>query len=245
MGGGVVKRETRHWDPIKGVTIVSRHKEFEEEYRYFPDPDLPATPLSKEMIEEIRISMPELPWHRAERYVKSYGLSQYTAKVLVSRKVLSEFFEETIKIYSDASKVADLLINDFLGIVNSRGRSFNIVKARPQHIAKLLTMLDRGIISIKIAKMILERVVINGEDPEETVMREGLIVISDEAELEALAERVIRENPKAVEDAKKNPKVINYLVGQVMKLTRGKADPQKISYIIRKKLGVSANSSLQ
>jgi aspartyl-tRNA(Asn)/glutamyl-tRNA(Gln) amidotransferase subunit B len=106
-------------------------------------------------------------------------------------------------------------------------------------------MLDRGIISIKIAKMILERVVINGEDPEETVMREGLIVISDEAELEALAERVIRENPKAVEDAKKNPKVINYLVGQVMKLTRGKADPQKISYIIRKKLGVSANSSLQ
>jgi aspartyl-tRNA(Asn)/glutamyl-tRNA(Gln) amidotransferase subunit B len=245
MGGGVVKRETRHWDPIKGVTIVSRHKEFEEEYRYFPDPDLPATPLSKEMIEEIRISMPELPWHRAERYVKSYGLSQYTAKVLVSRKVLSEFFEETIKIYSDASKVADLLINDFLGIVNSRGRSFNIVKARPQHIAKLLTMLDRGIISIKIAKMILERVVINGEDPEEIVMREGLIVISDEAELEALAERVIRENPKAVEDAKKNPKAINYLVGQVMKLTRGKADPQKISYIIRKKLGISANSSLQ
>jgi aspartyl-tRNA(Asn)/glutamyl-tRNA(Gln) amidotransferase subunit B len=238
MGGGHVRRETRHWDPTKGVTIVSRHKEFEEEYRYFPDPDLPPIPLSKELVEEIRVSMPELPWQRAERYLREYGLSRYAAKVLVSRKALSEFFEETVKIYRDAPKVADILINDFLGVVNSRGGSFHIVRAKPQHIAKLLSMLDRGVISIKIVKNILERVILNGEDPEEIVFKEGLTIISSEEELEAIAERVIRENPKAVEDAKKNPKAINYLVGQVMKLTRGRADPQKIGFILRKKLGI-------
>ncbi len=236
--GGKIQRETRHWDPVRGVTIVSRYKELEEEYRYFPDPDLPPIAITKSMIEEIVSRMPELPWHRAERYVKQYGLTRYASRVLVSRKRLSEFFEQVVKIYGNPQRVADLLINDFLGIVNERGGNLDIVKTSPQHIAKLLSMMDRGVISIKILKMILERVVLRGEDPEEIVAKEDLKVIADEAELEELAERVIRENPKAVEDAKKNPKAINYLVGQVMKLTRGRADPQKIAAIIRKKLSI-------
>jgi len=237
-GGGKIKRETRHWDPLRGATFVSRHKEYEEEYRYFPDPDLPPIAVSAEVVKEIEDGMPELPWHMAERYVREYSLSRYAARVLVSRRALAELFVRTVKIYGDPDKVADLLINDFLGVVNSRGGNFQLVRATPESIAKLLSLMDKGVISIKIAKMILERVVIGGEDPEEIVAREGLLVISSDKELEELAEKVIRENPKAVEDARRNPKAINYLVGQVMKLTRGRADPQKISEIIRRKIGL-------
>jgi len=238
--GGKIQRETRHWDPVKGVTIVSRYKELEEEYRYFPDPDLPPIAITSSIVEEIASKMPELPWHRAERYVKTYGLTQYVSRVLVSRKRLSEFFEEVVKIYGDPRRVADLLINDFLGIVNERGGNLDMVKASPQSIAKLLSLMDQGVISVKIMKMILERVVLGGEDPEEIVARENLKVIASDEELEELAEKVIKENPKAVEDAKKNPKAINYLVGQVMKLTRGRADPQKIAAIIRRKLSIGS-----
>lgn len=236
--GGKVRRETRHWDPVKGVTMVSRYKELEEEYRYFPDPDLPPIAITSNMVREIASNMPELPWHRAERYVKQYGLTQYVSRVLVSRKRLSEFFEDVVKIYGNPQRVADLLINDFLRIVNERGGNLDVVRASPSHIARLLTMMDQGVISVKIMKMILERVVLNGEDPEGIVVREDLRVVSRDEELEEIADRVIRENPKAVEDAKKNPKAVNYLVGQVMKLTRGRADPQKIATIIRRKLSI-------
>lgn len=231
--GGRVERETRHWDSVRGITVSSRGKELEEEYKYFPDPDLPPIAVSKEIVKEIASRMPELPWHRVERFVNSYSITEYEAKVLVSRKWLSSLFEEVVRIYGNPSRAADLLINDFLGLVKEKG--LGSVKAVPQAIAKLLRLLDQGVISTKIVKMILEKVV-EGEDPEDLVVREGLTVIRDEVELEALAEKVIRENPKAAEDARRNPKAINYLVGQVMKLTRGKADPQKISEIIRKKL---------
>ena len=236
--GGKVVRETRHWDDIRGVTVSARHKEFEEEYKYMPEPDIPPLEIDHSYVEKIRSLMPELPWVMRERFIKQYGLTDYEAGVLVSRKWLAKYFEDIARIYNKPDKIADLLINDFLGKINERGGRFDLVKARPEQIAELLDLLDKKVISIKILKEILDKIIFDGEDPEKIVSEKGLTVISEDEYLEELAEKVIRENPKAVEDVKKNPKAINYLVGQVMKLTRGRADPEKINVIIRRKLGL-------
>ncbi len=236
--GEKIVRETRHWDPLRGATVSARHKEFEEEYRYMPDPDIPPVKISGEYIEKLRNTLPELPWVMRRRFVEKYGLTEYEAGVIVSRKWLAKFFEETVKFYDKPDKVADLLINDFLGRINEVGGRIDLVKTEPRQIAELLRLLDEKIISVKILKEILPRVIFNGEDPDKIVREMGFTVISEDAYLEELAEKVIRENPKAVEDVKRNPKAINFLVGQVMRLTRGRADPEKINRIIRRKLGL-------
>lgn len=238
--GEKIVRETRHWDDLRGVTVAARHKEFEEEYRYMPEPDIPPIEISREYVEKIRSSLPELPWIMRKRFVEEYKLTDYEAGVLVSRKWLARYFEDIVKIYRDPGRVADLLINDFLGKINEVGGRFDLVRARPEQIAELLDLLDKKIISIKILKEILGKVIFEGVDPRRIVEEMSMTVISEDRVLEELAERVIRENPKAVEDAKKNPKAINYLVGQVMKLTKGRADPEKINAIIRRKLGITS-----
>ncbi|MEL9929535.1 MAG: Asp-tRNA(Asn)/Glu-tRNA(Gln) amidotransferase subunit GatB [Sulfolobales archaeon] len=235
--GEKIRRETRHWDDITGSTVSARHKEFEEEYRYMPEPDIPPLEISEEYIEKIRSSMPELPWIMKRRFEEKYKLSEYEAGVLVSRKWLARFFEDVVRIYKNPGKVADLLINDFLGRVNEAGGRFDLVKARPEQIAELLDLLDKKIISIKILKEILGRVMFEGIDPRKLVEEKNITVVSEDQILEELIDRVMRENPKAVEDARRNPKAINYLVGQVMKLTQGRADPEKVNSILRKKLG--------
>ncbi|MGC9148772.1 MAG: Asp-tRNA(Asn)/Glu-tRNA(Gln) amidotransferase subunit GatB [Sulfolobales archaeon] len=236
--GERITRETRHWDPVRGATISARHKEFEEEYKYMPDPDIPPIKISREYLEKLRISLPELPWIMKKRFIEKYSLTDYEAGVLVSRKWLAKYFEETVSFYNKPDKVADLLINDFLGIINEAGGRLDLVKAKPKQIAELLELLDKKVISIKILKEILPRVIFNGEDPRKIINEMNFTVISEDTFLEEIAEKVIRDNPKAVEDVKKNPKAINFLVGQVMKLTKGRADPDKINRIIRRKLGL-------
>lgn len=236
--GERVIRETRHWDDVRGATVAARHKEFEEEYRYIPDPDIPIQKISREYIEKLRSTLPELPWVMKKRFIEKYGLSDYVAGVLVSRKWLASYFEEALKHYYKPIEIADLLINDFLGRINEAGGRIDLVKAKPEQIAKLIELLDKKIISIKILKEILPKVIFEGADPEKIVVEAGFTVISEDQYLEELAERVIRENPRAVEDAKKNPKAVNFLVGQVMRLTRGRADPEKINKIIRRKIGL-------
>ncbi len=234
--GGSVRRETRHWDSARGVTVTSRAKEYEEDYRYFPDPDLPPIEITKEFIDNVSSNMPELPWVRAERFIESYGLSRYEANVLTSRRWLADYFENALKYYGNPSKLADLLINDFLGIVNEHGGSPRVVKGSPDKVGKLLSFLDRGVISIKILKQILPDVVLRDLDPEEIIRSRGLDVISDRSVIEKLVDEVFRENPKAVEDAKKNPKAINFLIGKVMAKTRGKAHPAIVREVVARKL---------
>jgi len=230
--GGVVTRETRHWDERKGVTIPLRSKEMEEDYRYFPDPDLPPILLTDEYINKIVSALPELPDARIERFMKQYGLDEYKASVLVLNKSLADFFEECTKIYNNYKKLADVLITDFLRWVKEYSIDLRYRSISPEKVVKLLKLLDEGIISIKMLKELMPKVVRDGIDVEEMVMKTGYTKIEDERYIESIAREVFRENPKAVRDAIENPKAINFLIGAIMKKTSGRADPQKTREIV-------------
>jgi len=240
--GGEVKRETRHWDSSKGVTVPLRSKEFEEDYRYFPDPDLPPMVITKEFTDTIAKKMPELPDARIERFMNQYSLDEYRATVLVLIKWLADFFEDCAKMYNNYKKLADLLITDFLRWIKEFDLSPRELKVQPLHIIKLLQYLDKGIVSIKMVKESLPKIVKEGIDIDKLVA-EGYTKLDDETAIEKIAREVIIENPKAVRDAIENPKALNFLIGMVMKKTRGRADPNKTVEIIKKLLEEMRNRS--
>lgn len=233
--GGEIRRDTRHWDSSKGVTIPMRSKEHEEDYRYFPDPDLPPLILTKEFVELVAEKVPELPDERIERFMKQYDLDEYRASVLVLIKWLADFFEETAKMYNNYKKLADLLITDFLRWIKEFELDPRNLKVQPTHIVKLLQYLDKGVISIKMVKELLPKIIKEGVDVEK-IVQEGYTKIDEETLIENIVREVMKENPKAVTDALENPKALNFIVGMVMKKTRGRADPSKTVEIIRKLL---------
>uniref|UniRef100_A0A7J3QFW2 Aspartyl/glutamyl-tRNA(Asn/Gln) amidotransferase subunit B n=1 Tax=Ignisphaera aggregans TaxID=334771 RepID=A0A7J3QFW2_9CREN len=230
--GGVVSRETRHWDERKGVTVPLRAKEFEEDYRYFPDPDLPPIKISSDMINKVVSALPELPDQRIERIIKQYNLDEYRATILVLNKWLADFFEEGAKIYSNYKKLADMLITDFLRWVKEFSIDPKRLSVKPHTIVKLLELLDKGVLSIKMVKELIPKVVKGDLDIDEYIKLKGYTKIDDESYIENIVLEVFKENPKAVEDALKDPKAINFLIGAVMKKTEGKADPKKTRDII-------------
>lgn len=234
--GGVVRRETRHWDPVRKVTVPVRTKEFEEDYRYFPDPDLPPIEIPRSLVEEIARKMPELPDQRIERFCKQYGLDEYRATVLVLNKSLADLFEECARMYNDYKKLADWLITDFLRWVKELGVDLSRRSVEPKAVVSLLRAMDKGLISVRMAKELLPKVISENLYVEDYVRRTGLEKIGDEATIRKLVEEVFRENPKAVEDALRNRKAVNYLVGAVMRKTRGRADPQLTLRVIEELL---------
>ncbi|EZQ03076.1 MULTISPECIES: Asp-tRNA(Asn)/Glu-tRNA(Gln) amidotransferase subunit GatB [Acidianus] len=219
-----ILRETRHWDNDRKVTIPIRLKESEEDYRYFPDPDLPPYEISDNYVKAIISEMPELPDNRAKRFVKQYEITEYDANVLVMEKALADFFEKSAKYYNNYKKLANLLINDYLRWLNDRNLKIADSKATPESIAKLMKMLDNEKITIKIVKQILPEI-IDGKDPEEIVKERNLIAITDRSYIERIAREVIEQEKEAAKAAKNDPRVINYLIGKIMKKTSGKADP--------------------
>ncbi|AHC51078.1 glutamyl-tRNA amidotransferase subunit B [Sulfolobus acidocaldarius SUSAZ] len=236
--GMKVNRETRHWDNAKKVTVLTRSKELEEDYRYFPDPDLPPYTISFDMIEKIRKELPELPDIRIQRLVKEYGITEYDANVLVIDKSLADLFEETAKNYKNYKKLVNILINDYLRWLNDKNLKPSQSKATTKHLIELLTLLDNGTITIKIAKEILPQIVIEGKMPSEIIKQNSLIAIKDEDYLVNVIKEVLYEEKDAVEKAKRDPKVINYLVGKVMKKTSKRADPYIVNELIKKELGI-------
>uniref|UniRef100_A0A7C5UVV0 Aspartyl/glutamyl-tRNA(Asn/Gln) amidotransferase subunit B n=3 Tax=Ignisphaera aggregans TaxID=334771 RepID=A0A7C5UVV0_9CREN len=230
--GGSVSRETRHWDERKGVTVPLRAKEFEEDYRYFPDPDLPPIKISSDMINKVISALPELPDQRIERIVKQYNLDEYRATILVLNKWLADFFEEGAKIYSNYKKLADILITDFLRWVKEFSIDPKRLSIKPHTIVKLLELLDKGVLSIKMVKELMPHVIKGDLDIDEYIKLKGYTKIDDETYIENIVLEVFKENPKAVEDALKDPKAINFLIGAVMKKTEGRADPKKTRDII-------------
>lgn len=233
--GGEIRRETRHWDSDKGITVPLRAKEYEEDYRYFPDPDLPPLRITKDMIESIARSLPELPDARIERFIKQYALDEYRASVLVLSKWLADFFEDCAKAYHDYKKLADVLITDFLRWIKEFDLPVKSLKVMPEHIVKLLQYLDKGVISIKMVKESLPKIIKEGIDIE-MLIEKGYIKIDDENVLEQIIREVMEENPKAVRDALENPKAINFIIGAVMKKTKGRADPNKTHRIVKRLL---------
>ena len=235
--GGTVERETRHWIKERGMTVASRAKELEGEYRYFPDPDLPPIPVDRELVERVSRSLPELPDARARRISEEYGIGDYMASVLVLHKRLCDHFESSSRACGNPKLVGSLLVNEFLRWVDEAGMDFatGISRLSTARLCKLVRYLESGVISVKLLKEYVRLAVLEDVDPEELVSR-GMTAIGESEELERVVEEVFRENPKAVEDALRDPRAINFLVGQVMRKTGKRADPKLVNEIIRRRL---------
>lgn len=239
--GGEVVQETRHFDEDRGVTMSLRSKEEAHDYRYFPEPDLPPIVLTDEEIERIRAELPELPDARRARYAAQYGLSAYDAGLLVREKAVADFFEEAVRLYGKgpegAKTVANWVLNDLQRILSDRGLELGQTPLTPNHLVGMLELIDQGTISGKIAKEVFEAMVETGQPAAEIVKARGLVQMTDEKELAALARQVVEAHPKVVEDWKGGKAAAaQFLVGQMMKATRGRANPQLAGRLIREVL---------
>jgi aspartyl-tRNA(Asn)/glutamyl-tRNA(Gln) amidotransferase subunit B len=245
--GKKVKQETRGWDPAKEITFPQREKEEAHDYRYFPEPDLPPLEITQEMIEEIRAEIPELPQQKRERLKKEYGLDKRSIEIFVKDKDFGEYFEKVVSEFdpnlpkeklSRLVKLAtNYLITDLLGLLKEtsiKGEDFLIT---PENFAEFIALIEEGKISSKIAKTVLEEMFKTGADPSHIIEEKKLVLISDRAEIEKIALEVISENQRAVLDFKKGKEAaLQFLIGQVMKKTQGKANPQLTREVLLKML---------
>ena len=235
--GGSVIQETRLWDPKKEITISMRGKEEAHDYRYFPDPDLVPIEPDEEWIEKISKSLPELPQKKMERFVREYSIPVYDSNVLTSSKALADYFEECVKHFPKPKTVSNWIMSELLRLLKKDDREIEECPVIPQELAKMLSLIEKGTISGKIAKQVFEEMYRTGLPAEEIVRKKGLEQVSDEGELDKVIERVLANNPDTVEKYRKGKtKVFGFLVGQVMKETQGKANPQIVNKLLKEKL---------
>ncbi len=234
--GLAVERETRHWDEARRLTITLRTKEEEQDYRYFPEPDLVPIVITRDFVESARAKMPELPEARMKRFVEEYGLPGYDAGVLVGEKALADFFEDCVKLYHEPKEVSNWMMSDLLRCLYENNLELPESKITPAHLVEMIRLIEEGVISGKIGKRVLPEMVLTGRRPHRIVEERGLVKITSRKMLEETVERVFAENPKAVEDALMDEKTVHFLVGQLMKATGGKADPQLANQIILERL---------
>lgn len=235
--GGKVVQETRTWDEKEGVTKSMRTKEEANDYRYFPEPDLVPFTVSDEYIENIRKSLPELPDARKERYMKEFGLSSEDAVFMTNDKATADYFEAAVGAGADPKACVNWLMGEFASQLSTDGIEITKAPVSAENLAALLKLISKGTISGKIAKKVFATMWKEGGNPEEIVKAQGLVQISDTAELSKLVDEVVGKNPKAVEDFKAGKKkAVGALVGQIMKATKGKANPRVINELLNKKL---------
>lgn len=235
--GGKVVQETRTWDEKEGVTKSMRTKEEANDYRYFPEPDLVPFTVSDEYIENIRKSLPELPDARKERYMKEFGLSSEDAVFMTNDKDTADYFEAAVAAGADPKAAVNWLMGEFASQLSTDGIEIAKAPVSAENLAALLKLISKGTISGKIAKKVFATMWKEGGNPEEIVKAQGLVQISDTAELSKLVDEVVGKNPKAVEDFKAGKKkAVGALVGQIMKATKGKANPRVINELLNKKL---------
>lgn len=235
--GGKVVQETRTWDEKEGVTKSMRTKEEANDYRYFPEPDLVPFTVSDEYIENIRKSLPELPDARKERYMKEFGLSSEDAVFMTNDKATADYFEAAVEAGADPKACVNWLMGEFASQLSTDGIEIAKAPVSAENLAALLKLISKGTISGKIAKKVFATMWKEGGNPEEIVKDQGLVQISDTAELSKLVDEVVGKNPKAVEDFKAGKKkAVGALVGQIMKATKGKANPRVINELLNKKL---------
>jgi len=234
--GKKVVQETLLWDPDNEVTLPMRGKEEAHDYRYFPEPDLLPLVLENSWVEELKKKIPVLPQKRINTYINEYGLSQYDAEVLVATKPVADCFEETVRIYPNPKKVANWMTGDFLKFYWAEGGGQ--VKITPENLAKIIDMVETEKVSGIIGKKVLEESYSSKKDPEEIVLKKGLAQVSDESALIGIIDEVIKENPKEVERFKSGEeKLLQFLTGQVMKKSKGKANPKRVGELLKSRLG--------
>jgi aspartyl-tRNA(Asn)/glutamyl-tRNA(Gln) amidotransferase subunit B len=236
-GGEKVVQESRLWDEDQEKTISMRGKEEAHDYRYFPDPDLVPLEVSEAWIEDIRGTLPELPAEKRDRFVDQYGIPEYDAGVLTASRALADYYEECIRLSGEAKMVSNWIMGDLLRELKQDDREIEECPVTPKHLASMLKMIKDGVISGKIAKTVFEEMYRSGKGPEKIVQEKGLVQLTDGGEIQRVIQGVLEENPKLAEDYRKGKEqLLGFFVGQVMKATRGKANPKLVNELLRKSL---------
>jgi aspartyl-tRNA(Asn)/glutamyl-tRNA(Gln) amidotransferase subunit B len=235
--GGEVVQETRLWDPAKNITNAMRGKEDAHDYRYFPDPDLLPLVVDDDWIHGVKSTLPELPYERRDRFIKAFDLPPYDAEVLTASRELADYFEACLEVFPSPKPVSNWVMGSLLGLLNAEGKDINASPIRAQDLGHLLKLIDDDVISGKIAKTVFDEMAKTGKPPKQIVEEKGLVQVTDKSAIEAVVSEIIARSPKEVEDYKGGKtKVMGFFVGQVMKATKGKANPKIVNEILKAKL---------
>jgi aspartyl-tRNA(Asn)/glutamyl-tRNA(Gln) amidotransferase subunit B len=242
-----IKAETRHWDDARKITKQARIKETEEDYRYFPEPDIPTIVLDDSFLSNVRRNMPELPEMRKKRFIEDYELSDHVSQVLIDNKELADFFESAVSIYPSSRTIANWIVSDLIKFLNGlshyqrqedKQRRYLLpgLKIQPKHVAELVRLVDQDIINRNTAKGLLNQIIKTGEMPSQLIESTNASKINDKTIILDAIEKVFSSERSAVNDARQNFKAINYLLGKIMQLTKGKVDPKIALDLIKQKL---------
>jgi aspartyl-tRNA(Asn)/glutamyl-tRNA(Gln) amidotransferase subunit B len=235
--GRKLVQETRLWDEAKGVTVSMRGKEEAHDYRYFPDPDLLPLVIDEGWTEEIRSSLPELPDEKRARLIEAYDIPLYDAQVLISSRLLADYFEACAEHFPEPKIVSNWVMGSILGMLKAENKTIEESPVSPERLAELLRLIDSGVISGKIAKTVFDEMVSSGKPPETIVQEKGLVQVTDTDAITDVVKQVVSNHEKEVSDYRAGKtKLFGFFVGQVMKATRGKANPKMVNEILKKEL---------
>jgi len=235
--GGRVVQETRLWDANKGITESMRSKEEAHDYRYFPDPDLVPIMVDQRQIEEIMASLPELPDAKRHRLVTDFGLPEYDADMLTAERSTAEWFEGAVRAGAPAKAASNWIMGDLMKLLNEEDRAIDDCPIKPAQLAGMLQLIEKGTISGKMAKSVFDEMYKTGKDADAIVREKGLVQISDSSEIEKVVDEIIARSPNEAERFRAgDEKLLGFFVGQAMKATKGKANPQMLNDLLKKKL---------
>ncbi len=233
--GEEIVQETRLWDEQRGSTKPMRSKEFAEDYRYFPDPDLPPVIVDELWVKKVKESLPELPDQVISRFKDLYQLEDYQAERLTEEKIVANYFDKAVSRHNNPQIIANWICTELFGRLNKEGIEFEECPVSPAYLAELVELIDKNVISGKIAKTVFDEMFQSGQDAASIVEKQGLKQITDTGEIEKVVSEIIAANPEQVEELKSGKeKVLGFFVGQVMKATKGKANPQMVNDLIKK-----------
>ena len=243
-----IKSETRHWDEKRKVTVAARSKEEEEEYRYFPEPDIPRIILGPKFVSRVRINMPELPIDRLKRYIEVYKITDHTAKILINDKKISDFFEESLKYYKSPIEISNWIVNELLTKINEKDRQgltdhnvrgLDVLTVSPSQVAEIAKLVEVKSLNRTVAREIFDKSIESGTSPLKIIENLQIEKISDEASIVKVIQDILNSQPQLIEQSKNNPNVINYILGLIMKETRGRVNPQIAIKLIKETLQVN------
>ncbi|MBA2879854.1 aspartyl-tRNA(Asn)/glutamyl-tRNA(Gln) amidotransferase subunit B [Desulfosalsimonas propionicica] len=236
--GGEIVQETRLWDTDKGRTISMRGKEEAHDYRYFPDPDLVPLVIDSTWIDQVQKDLPELPDQRRARFIADFGLPEYDAGVLTASREFADYFEQCLGLVNRPKLVSNWMMGELTGLLNARGINITESPISASRFSGLIELLDTGVISGKIAKTVFDEMADSEDEAKTIVEKKGLVQVSDHGEIEAIVDRVVADHPDEAEKYRQGrKKLMGFFVGQVMKESRGKANPQVVNEVLKKRLG--------